>query len=142
MGQKREQVITDVFDELKRAEKQHPGWPDNPFEQLAIIGEEFGELQQAVLQAKWEKGSEERIKEEAVQLTAMSLRFLLNLTSDSGVYAACPNCHAKVQEYKGEGAAEVQVFYECESFFSDNSFFKSFICEKNQQRQREKVIEN
>ena len=73
----KEQIISDVFDELRRAEEKHPGWPENIFEQLAIVGEEFGEVQQAALQAKWEQGKPERIYEEAVQMAAMSLRFLL-----------------------------------------------------------------
>jgi len=75
----KEKIIEDVFDELKRAENIHPGWPENIFEALAIVGEEFGELQQAVLQNKYEGGIESHIYEEAIQLSAMSLRFLFNL---------------------------------------------------------------
>jgi len=79
MSDKREMIIHNVFDELRRAEELHPGWPADIFERLAIIGEEFGELQQATLQAKYEQGDPRAIYTEAVQLSAMTLRFLFNL---------------------------------------------------------------
>jgi NTP pyrophosphatase (non-canonical NTP hydrolase) len=75
----REQVIDDVFMELRKAEKKHPGWPNSLFEAYTIIAEEVGELAQAILQEKYEKGTKNRIKEEAIQSAAMCLRFLLNL---------------------------------------------------------------
>ena len=56
-----DQVISDICDELKKAEKIHPSWPDNLFEGLAIIGEEFGELQQAALQSKYEGAGQNKI---------------------------------------------------------------------------------
>ena len=62
-----EVVVNEVFAELRRAEAKFPGWPDNIFEQLSIIGEEFGELQQAALQAKYEDGDPSRIREEGIQ---------------------------------------------------------------------------
>jgi hypothetical protein len=74
-----ENDIQEVFAELLRAEELHPGWPDNLFEQIAIIGEELGELQQAALQAKYEGKPADHIRTEAIQLAAMSLRFLFNL---------------------------------------------------------------
>jgi hypothetical protein len=75
---KNEQVIGAVFDELRRAEELHPGWPENVFEQMAIIGEEFGEMQQAAIDFKYHRGRQRRLYEEAVQVAAMSLRFLFN----------------------------------------------------------------
>ena len=83
MSDERELVIEYIFDELRRAEEKHPCWPENIFEQLAIVGEEFGELQQAVLQAKYENKSHEYVKEEGVQLAAMALRFLFNMKENS-----------------------------------------------------------
>ena len=72
-------IIEEVIAELEAAKKKHPNWPDNVFEQLAIVGEEFGEIQQAALQAKHENGDPRAVYHEAVQLAAMSLRLLLHL---------------------------------------------------------------
>ena len=80
---KNEQVIDDIFKELKKAEEKHPGWPADFFEGHAIISEEVGELAQAIIDHKY-KGqglclySLNRIREEAIQVAAMGIRFLLN----------------------------------------------------------------
>lgn len=79
-----EGVLSAVFDELRRAEAKFPSWPENMFEGLAILGEEFGELQQAVLQNKYEAQPYSNIRKEAVQTAAMALRFLFNLESEAG----------------------------------------------------------
>ena len=68
-----------IEQELDRAEKKWPGWPDNTFEQLSIITEEIGELNQAVLDHKHSGGDQENIIIEAVQSGAMILRFLKEL---------------------------------------------------------------
>ena len=73
-----DQVISDICDELKKAEKIHPSWPDNLFEGLAIIGEEFGELQQAALQSKYEGAGQNKIYKEGLHVAAMAIRFMLN----------------------------------------------------------------
>ncbi len=79
MKEHKEQVISDIFAALKKAEQKHPGWPDDVFEQLAIIGEEFGELQKAVLHVKYEGGLKSAIYEEGCQVAAMGIRFMLNI---------------------------------------------------------------
>ena len=75
-------VIDDILKELERAEEKHPGWPADFFEGHAIISEEVGELAQAIIDHKY-KGqglySLNRIREEAIQVAAMGIRFLLNL---------------------------------------------------------------
>ena len=76
---KRGELIGKVFAEISRAETLHPGWPENIYEQLAIIGEEFGELQQAALDNDHKAQNTQHIEDEAVQLAAMALRFLFNL---------------------------------------------------------------
>ena len=76
---KHEEAYQLVEAELHRAIEKHPAWPESVYTQLAIIGEEFGELQQAVLQQEYEDGRRAAIKEEAVQLAAMAVRFLANL---------------------------------------------------------------
>jgi hypothetical protein len=92
-----------VTDEIKRAEKKHPGWPTDRLRQAAIIAEEGGEVLRAALNIiefeehlvrgrampnadkysitldynNLEHMEQELIKE-VVQTGAMALRFLLN----------------------------------------------------------------
>lgn len=72
-------ALLDIYSELEAAEKQHPNWPENPFEALAIITEELGELSQALLQYKHEGGLSEAIRAEAIHVTAMGFRFIINI---------------------------------------------------------------
>jgi len=65
--------------ELKRAERKHPAWPPNIFEQLAILQEEAGEVTKAVLQYKREGGKLQDVRSELVQTAAMCMRMLQNL---------------------------------------------------------------
>ena len=68
-----------VLDELTRAEKKHPEWPEDMFRQVAIMNEEAGEVTKAVLHLHYENGSIEKVKEELVQTAAMCMRILKNL---------------------------------------------------------------
>ncbi len=68
--------------EVSRAMAKFPTWPTDPLHALSVVGEEFGELQQAVLQHIYEpkKGvTTEDIRTEAMQLAAMALRFYASL---------------------------------------------------------------
>jgi len=68
--------------EAGRALRKFPTWPTDPLHALAVVGEEFGELVQAVLQHTYEpkKGvTRDDIRNEAVQLAAMALRFFVSL---------------------------------------------------------------
>lgn len=68
-----------VLCELKRAQGKFPQWPSDPVHAAAIIAEECGELQRAVLQRMYEprKGTTMNdVRTEAVQTAAMCLRFL------------------------------------------------------------------
>ncbi len=78
----REKRIADVFDELRRAEAKHPGWPSDPFVALAIVGEEFGEAQQAALDYAYHGGARAAYYGELVQLAAMALRILFNTSKE------------------------------------------------------------
>lgn len=73
-------VIELVLEELAKAEEKHPGWPEDPFHALAILSEEVGELNQAVLQYTYEEGTSAAVKKEALQTAAMALRFLMGLS--------------------------------------------------------------
>lgn len=76
-----EETIRIVLAELDRAVSKHPVWPTDPLHALAVLGEEYGELTQAVLQCTYEKerSSLKNVEKEAIQVAAMSIRFLLSL---------------------------------------------------------------
>lgn len=73
--------LAPVLDELHRATAKFPTWPCDPLHAVAIVGEEFGELTQATLQAVYEphKSGPDEVRAEATQTAAMALRFLLSL---------------------------------------------------------------
>jgi NTP pyrophosphatase (non-canonical NTP hydrolase) len=88
-----ERWLDAVMNELAKAESKHPEWPTDPLHAIAIIGEEFGELTQAVLQVTYEPGKSliADVRREAVQTAAMALRFLQSM--DFYVYADDTNTH-------------------------------------------------
>lgn len=67
-----------VSTELAAAKAKFPTWPSDPFHALAILGEEFGELTKAVVEATYEphKADLADVRREAVQTAAMAIRFL------------------------------------------------------------------
>jgi len=67
--------------ELNRAIEKFPTWPDDPIHAAAIVAEECGELQQAVLQNMYEphKTDLPSPEDEAIQTAAMAIRFLRSL---------------------------------------------------------------
>ena len=73
---KRLMKYDEIQQELERAEKKHPNYPNDMFQQLAIMQEEAGEVTKAVLQYHYEGGTLEDIREELVQTAAMCMRFL------------------------------------------------------------------
>lgn len=74
-----EPVMRALRDELMRAREQHPRWPRDVIHQAAIVQEEAGELIQAALDVTYDGASRSRLREEAVQVGAMALRFLAHL---------------------------------------------------------------
>lgn len=76
-----EDICDEVLAEVSLATVKVPTWPTDPFHALAVVGEEYGELQKAVLQFTYEKNKGVSlcdIREEAVQTTAMLLRWLMS----------------------------------------------------------------
>ncbi|MBK5145101.1 hypothetical protein I2494_15535 [Budviciaceae bacterium BWR-B9] len=67
--------------ELERAVTVHPQWPTDAIHASAILNEEAGELTQAALDFHFYVDDKERMREEAIQVGAMALRFLLNIDS-------------------------------------------------------------
>lgn len=80
-GDKLDLIIEEVERELENAVIKFPQFPTDPLHALAILGEEYGELNKAVLQFTYEphKTSKDEIRSEAIQTAAMAIRFLLSL---------------------------------------------------------------
>lgn len=74
-------ISADVLEELERAKRKFPTWPTDPLHAVAVLGEEYGELNKAVLQAVYEphKSGRVEVREEAIQTAAMALRFIDSL---------------------------------------------------------------
>ena len=78
-----ERILTEIAAEVERASKKFPTWPTDPLHATAIIAEECGELQKAVLEAVYEPDKDvtiEDVRKEAVHTAAMCVRFLLSLS--------------------------------------------------------------
>ena len=76
------EVTLMIAEEVERASRIHPRWPKDPIHAMAVLGEEYGELNKAILQYIYEPHKEvtlEDIEEEAIQTAAMAIRFLVNL---------------------------------------------------------------
>lgn len=73
--------LDDVLAEVARATERFPTWPTDPIHAMAVLGEEYGELNKAILQAVYEphKSSPVEVREEAIQCAAMAMRFLMSL---------------------------------------------------------------
>ena len=76
-----EDIIRQIRAEVVRAQDLHPEWPTDPMHALAIVSEEYGEFAKAVLQTVYEypKSTPDDIEEEAIQMAAMAVRFLLSM---------------------------------------------------------------
>lgn len=74
-------IIETIQAELARATAKFPTWPTDPLHALAVLGEEFGELNKAMLQLVYEphKASKEEVRTEAIQTAAMALRLAMSL---------------------------------------------------------------
>lgn len=72
-----------ISSEVDRAKAKWPSWPTDPLHACAILGEEYGELQKAVLQQMYEPKKNPKglgsVREEAIHTAAMCLRFLESL---------------------------------------------------------------
>lgn len=62
---------TKINEAVAYARKKHPVWPENSFEQLAVITEELGEISQAINDQDLEKA-----RHEAYQTIDTLIRFL------------------------------------------------------------------
>lgn len=76
---KAKSAIDSIFDELEKAEKKHPCWPEDIIHAIAIMVEEAGESMQAALDCVYDDGSIEHLKLELAQTGAMCIRALMHL---------------------------------------------------------------
>lgn len=74
-------VFAEIAAEVERATAKFPTWPTDALHAVGVVAEEMGELQKEVMQLTYEphKSTPETVRKEAVQLAAMSLRFLMSL---------------------------------------------------------------
>ena len=83
-------VADDVLEEVERASTKFPLWPTDPLHAVAIVNEEVGELNKALLQEAYELNegiTQEDIRKEAVQSAAMLIRFIVSLDRDRDRYS-------------------------------------------------------
>lgn len=75
-------IYADIRAEVARARGKFPKWPNDPVHAAAIIAEECGELQQAILENLYEPhkgGTGAQVRAEAIQTAAMCVRFLASM---------------------------------------------------------------
>lgn len=82
-------ITKQINEELARAIAKYPTWPSDPLHALAVLGEEFGELNKAMLQLTYEphKTSMAEVRAEAIQTAAMAIRLARSL--DRYTYRKC-----------------------------------------------------
>lgn len=64
-------VLFALIDRIAKAEKKHPGFADGIYQGVGVIGEEYGELCQALNKNQ----GEERAMDEALDLLCVAWRF-------------------------------------------------------------------
>jgi len=74
-------ILPAVMAEIETATAKFPTWPTDPLHAIGVLGEEFGELTKAVMQATYEphKSTTGDVRTEAIQTAAMALRFVASL---------------------------------------------------------------
>jgi NTP pyrophosphatase (non-canonical NTP hydrolase) len=96
-------IVAEIRAELELATQKFPKWPTDPLHALAILGEEFGELNKAMLQLTYEshKSSHEQVFNEAIQTAAMAVRLAMSLHHYK--YRMCPQHEQQAcQEVPGD----------------------------------------
>jgi NTP pyrophosphatase (non-canonical NTP hydrolase) len=83
-----ESITMQILEEVKRARGKFPQWPNDPLHAVSILNEEVGELNKAIYETIYEpeKSNHEDVREEAIQVAASSIRFLMSL--DKYVYVS------------------------------------------------------
>lgn len=76
-----EEDALSIHAEVVRALRKFPEWPTDPLHAVAVLNEEVGELNKALLQRSYEpeKSSIEDVRIEAMQVVTVALRFYASL---------------------------------------------------------------
>lgn len=76
-----DEVMELAREEFLRATDKFPLWPTRGIDAATVVAEEVGEVQKAVLQLTYEphKTSRADLRDEAIQLAAMAVRFAMSL---------------------------------------------------------------
>ena len=72
-------ILSDILQEVERAEGKHPDWPDDVIHAVAIVAEESGEAVRAALNHVYHGGAIDDVCTELVQTAATCIRALDNL---------------------------------------------------------------
>ena len=90
-------IVNLIMAEVERATAKHPRWPGDPVHAAAIVSEEAGELVRAANRFyDREGGTVEDMEEEAVQVGASAIRFLLGIQAQKDMaekLLKCPVLH-------------------------------------------------
>jgi len=73
-------MIQDILNEVARATKKFPTWPNDIIHAAGVVVEESGELMKAALESVYEfpKSTPEDVRKEAVETAAMAIRFIMS----------------------------------------------------------------
>ncbi len=74
-----DEINEKIYDEVGRAEKIHPIWPEDVVHGAAILAEETGSAVKAALDYYYGRGGVAKLKEELVHSAAMAIRNLAAL---------------------------------------------------------------
>lgn len=69
-------IVRSVLTEVERAKSKFPVFAANISDAALVVGEEVGEVQEAVLKYFYEGGSYEHITEELIHVAATAFRFI------------------------------------------------------------------
>jgi len=71
-------MIQEILDEVARATKKFPTWPNDIIHAAGVVTEESGELIKAALESVYEnpKSTAVDVRNEAIQTAAMAVRFI------------------------------------------------------------------
>lgn len=72
-------LMAEILNEVQRAEKKHPEWPDDIIHRVAIVAEESGEAVRAALNYHYESGPMDEVKKELIQTAATCIRMLKSI---------------------------------------------------------------
>lgn len=77
-----DRAIELIFQELRSAERNFPGWPDDPIHGVAILMEEAGEAIKEANDVRWKGKANSDLITELAQTGAMAIRALMSMEEE------------------------------------------------------------